>query len=288
MAAVFITHAQGYFEEQGLDVELVPLHATATSIPALARGQLDVLPGPMSPSLFNAIHRGAPIRIVSDKGSFTKDGCSHNAFIVSPEVARAEGKIALKRASWGREPFMQFAAERAVEHLGYDVDEIDLTFVPNAARYDAVVSGRLDGGLIGEPRLTHFRRQGGAVWAETNEVLPGHQISVYAFGPRLLEEDPELGRRVSIALLKGVRQYNRGKTPENLRILAEALDWDLALLQDVCWPPMRDDGLINAESIREFQEWALERGDLDAVLPAERYWAPSFVEHARSVLDAAR
>lgn len=287
MAPMFVADAAGFFEEQGLEVELVPMRSAATSIPALTQGQLDVVPGPMSPSFFNAIYRGAGIRLVGDKGSYSVDSCSPTAFVVSPALGAQTEKVLPKRASWGREPFSEFRVERVLAHFGFDIADVEQHHVPLATRYEAVVAGRLDGAHLSEPFLGRFRSEGGHVWIDLNEVVPGHQFSVFAFGPRLLEEDRELGRRVAIALLRGLRRFNLGKTPENVEILSEALGWERELLEGACWPTMRDDGRINFESIDEFQRWSLQKGDLDALLQPAEYADSTFMAHARRTLDGA-
>lgn len=288
MSPMVIAEAEGYFEEQGIDVELVTMRSAATSIPALSQGRMDVLPGPMSPSLFNAVSRGAGIRLVADKGSYLLEGCSSIAFVVSPQIAAMDTKILPRRIGWGREPFSTFRIERMLQHFGFDLEGVEHHSVPMAARYDAVSAGRLDAAQISEPFLGRFINEGGTIWVEPREVLPGHQYSVFAFGPRLLEEDRELGQRVTVALLKGIRAFNRGKTERNVDIMVDAIGWERALVEEACWPQMRADGGINIESIGEFQEWAFARGELDVIVPPSDYMDTTFVLHAREQLEGRR
>lgn len=287
IAPVFIAHAEGFFEELGIDAELVRTDVAATAIPPLLQGRLDVLPGPLSPSFFNVITRGGRVRFVADKGMFSAQACSHQALVVSRKTIEEGEPVTLRRVGTAKEPFLQFFVERALSARGYDPDSIELVHVPPAAEYDGVVAGRLDGAMMGEPWLTRLRKTGGGVeWTPTNTFLDGYHYSVFVYGPRLLDEDPELGQRVAVALLNGVRRYNEGKTERNVQILVDALGHDPDELRDSCWPHMRDDGLIRPEGIMAFQEWAFERGDLDAVVGVEDFWDPRFVEHALSVLGA--
>jgi len=87
-----------------------------------------------------------------------------------------------------------------------------------------------------------------------------------------------------IAYLKGVRQYNLGKTARNLDIEASATRLDRDLLARTCWQPIRGDGRINVESVLDFQRWAVRRGALDALVPPESFWDPSFVDQANVAL----
>ena len=47
---------------------------------------------------------------------------------------------------------------------------------------------------------------------------------------------------------------------------------------------MREDGAIDTASLRDFQEWSKGRGELDEVLPLDRYWDPRFVDWANQAL----
>ncbi len=290
MAPVFITEAEGFFDEQRIDVELVGIQSPATAMPALLQGRLDVLPGALSPAFFNAVTRGGRVRLVADKGAFDSRKCAHQAFVVSTaSLERDPGHTALGRVGTAKEPFFQFFVERALIARGLDPADSEMFHVPQAAEYDALRAGRLDAAMVGEPWLTRIKKNGGGVvGSSTNELMDGYQYSVYLFGPRLLDEDPELGKRVAVALLKGVRAYNEGKTARNLEILGEALGHDPDELREICWPPMRRDGLVVAAGIRDFQEWAFSRGYLDAITVHEDYWDPRFVEHAWRVLDGER
>jgi NitT/TauT family transport system substrate-binding protein len=110
--------------------------------------------------------------------------------------------------------------------------------------------------------------------------MGGYTYSVISYGPTLLDESPEIGQRIATAHLKAMRIYNQGKTERNLEIVSNAMQLPIEDLRSICWPRMREDGLIDTTSLRVFQEWAKTRGQLDEVLSAAQYWDPRFVDHA--------
>lgn len=139
---------------------------------------------------------------------------------------------------------------------------------------------------ISEPWITRIVNGGHAeVWVESRELYPDFQLSVVLFGPNLLDENPELGERFMVAYLQAVRQYNEGKTERNIEILAEYSGIDADLLETMCWTPIRDDALINVQSILDMQAWVLEQDLLDEVLAEEDFWDSSFIEAANEMLD---
>jgi NitT/TauT family transport system substrate-binding protein len=286
LAPVFIALAEGLYAEQGLDVELVPIEGVASSVPLLLEGKLDVLPGPVSPGLFNAIHRGGRLRIVGDKGFYFGDDCAQTALVVSSALSRRGGRPT--RVSMTRETVLHRFVERALATRGVRAGDVEQVYIPAAAEYDAIVSGRLDAANMGEPWLSRAVVAGAVKWAGVNELMAGHTYSVISYGPTLLDGDPEAGRRLAVAHLKAMRVYNRGKTERNLEIVAGALGYTPGMLRDSCWPRMREDGLIDTLSLMDSQRWLQARGELDAILPADRYWDPRFVGWAKQELERSR
>jgi NitT/TauT family transport system substrate-binding protein len=285
MSPLLIAQAEGYFAEEGLDVDLVPIGSASTGLPALLQGRLDVLPGPVSAAFFNAIHRGGRLRLVADKGTFDGTDCSHNGLVLSTAATQGENPPEIQRLSTAGEHFLQFFVERALEANGYDPHEIEMLHVPQAAEYDALMTGGLDAAFVGEPWYTLLRDRGGRVIAPANELFDGYQYSVILYGPSLLDGDQAVGERFAVALLRGLRRYDEGKTERNLDALAEVMGQDRDELADLCWPSMGSDGFIDIPSLMEFQAWAVERGDQDAIVPPEAFWEPRFVELANQLLE---
>jgi ABC-type nitrate/sulfonate/bicarbonate transport system substrate-binding protein len=165
-----------------------------------------------------------------------------------------------------------------------DPAQVEQVVLPKAAEYDAIRSGTIDGAGMSEPWLSRALKDGAIEWSRVNQVMPGYQYSVIAYGPRLLDELPDVGRRVAVANLKAMRLYNRGKTPRNLAILAAAMGFEPSELRDICWPRMREDGMVDTTSLLDFQAWSHNRGEVDAIVPVERFWDPRFVNFANRAL----
>ena len=60
---LFIALERGYFAEEGLDVDMIPVRTD--QIPLQVTGELDFSNGGIEPSLFNAAVRGIGIKIVA-------------------------------------------------------------------------------------------------------------------------------------------------------------------------------------------------------------------------------
>ena len=121
------------------------------------------------------------------------------------------------------------------------------------------------------------------------QVGSGHCLEAYYLchedNIHLLKENPDAGRRFMTAYLKAARQYSQGKTERNVEIVAKYTQLDPSFLKRAAWPTMREGGGVNTDSLLDFQDWALKRKYLDKKIPADRFWDPRFVEHARKALN---
>src|SRR5919109_1571912 len=67
-APFYIAQEKGYFQQEGLTVDLIVLDSGAKVIAPLGTGELDVGSGALSVGFWNALVRGVKFRIVADRG----------------------------------------------------------------------------------------------------------------------------------------------------------------------------------------------------------------------------
>jgi NitT/TauT family transport system substrate-binding protein len=289
-APIAIAQAEGYFRSQGLDVEMVTLPESAGATPELIKGELDVVAGMVKIGDFNAIARGASLRLVADKGHFEDGPCVAAAFVARRDFAAGgspDRPERLRGARFASRPFsfVEYLLELQLGRMGLSLSDVKLLRLPEAMVGEAISGDSLDIGELTEPDLTRALKSGRcAVWKPVQEIYPGAQLAAIYFGPNLLERNREAGRRFMAAYLQGVRQYSQGKTARNVEIISKETGLDPDLVRATCWQPIRGDGKINVESVLDFQRWAVRRGALDAVVPAEKFWDPSFAEAAGRAL----
>lgn len=286
----FIAQEEGFFREQGLNIELVQFQRSQDAIPALVQGQLDVLGGSLSFGLLNAITRGANIRIVAEKGTYSTSGCTGNGLVARrdlvekgelKEAAHLKGKrIAVNPAS-----STGYLLDTLLQTVGLSLADVQTVEVADTVLPEALARGQLDLAFANEPFMTRLLQSGDAVlWQSSDAISPGLSYAFVSYGPNLLEKNPEVGQRFMNAYLKGVRQFMQGKTERNLEIMAKRTELERDLLMRVCWPTFITDGAMNLSRLTDFQTWANQRGYLDQVVPQDRLWDGRFIEAARRQL----
>jgi NitT/TauT family transport system substrate-binding protein len=290
-APFFIAEEEGYFAEQGLQIEFVRMDRNAPAAPPLAQGDLDVVAGVVTINTLNAIAHGTNIKYVADKGYLDATGCGTYTAIMARQSLMETGELGGPNQMQGRRIAVspagaaEYLVETVLDSAGLTINDIEMVKIPTSARSEALGDGTLDLAFAAEPETTRIVETGNAgIWMPGAQVLPDFQWAFILYGPNLLDENPDAGRQFMIAYLKAVRQYNQGKTERNLEILAEHTGLDRELLKKACWPALRDDGQINVQGVLDFQAWAVEKGYLDSPVTADQFWDPSFVEYANQVL----
>jgi len=287
----FIAQEEGYFRDQRLDVEFIRASTSFNILPLLVQGDLDVYSGTVNAGLLNAINRDAHIRLVADKGHF---GASRHAYsavmirrdLVESGVLNDPARIKGLRASHTPAGSSQYLFDVLLASVGLTVDDIHFHALPPVMEMEALANGAIDIVSAAEPWITRISDSGSAViWKTSPEVVPGFQQAVIVFGPALLEEKRDVGNRFMLAWLRAVRQYNQGKTEDNLRIAAAQTGLDVDLLKRMAWPLMRDDGRLHLQSVLDFQDWCVDKGFQDRPVPEENLYDSAFVEYANSALS---
>lgn len=289
----YIAIEEGYFEEQGIEVEVVNMTATEDVMPALSSGQVDVASGLISAGMLNAIARGAEVAITADKGYIDPDGCLSFTIVgrsglVDTDDLETADQLAGKTINVVPATWLEYYLGEVLATGDLGFDDINTVYVGSAAMVDALASEQVDATVDSEPWLSIFTSQGhGAILSSPQELLPNDSVAVQIYGPNLLNENRDLGVRFMAAYLKGVEQYAGGATERNVDIVAGFTELDRGLLESMCWPAINPTGEVVVDGVLGFQEFAVERGYLDEIVPADEFYDGSFIEDAGELMGAS-
>lgn len=287
-APLFFALEEGYYEEQGLDVEFIEM-TSADALIGLLTGDIDVVGGFVTPNALNAMHEGTVIKYVADKGFVDPDACVVNALTVSSETL-ASGKLD-DPSNW---PGLKVEAEEInitgymfsilAEQAGLTLDDFDLISLPPPVELSSILDGSIDISSSAEPWLMRALLGGAEIWKPARELIPNATFSVIGFGPSILENDPDLGKRFMVAYLKAANQLGEGKTERNMELMVKFTGLDEELLEQACWAHFAEGVRINTDSILAFQEYLFARGMLDAIVPAETFYDATFTDYAVDIV----
>jgi len=288
MAGLYTAVEGGYFTAAGLPVALQTLSSGMEVVPLVAAGKIDVGFFPANAAVFNAIAKGARIRMVAGR-EVLKPGCSDFGAIYGRPDVFPQGLTDLRQlkgkviATNGGLNINQFALDVLLDSVGLKLTDVSVKHMqPGDAitalrgkQIDALVAMHLYGPGIRE-RFPGWARHPGLVG-----LAPGFQYGYVYFGSRMLDLPVDVGGRFLAAYLRGTREYLGGKTPKFLDDVAKASGFEPEQTKNFCREVAVEDGSVITESLRFYNEWAVKRGHCEKMVSIEQMMDMRFLEYAR-------
>ena len=274
-APIMIADAEGFFREEGIELEFLPGMRSQESMVALVTGDIDVRPAPISAAFLSAIAQKAPIRAVADEGYFPAGGCAYFGIVLRKGLDTA-GSPRIQRMRTGTDGATRFISERLLTMRNIPIREIEAVNMPEGAMASSLEAGGIDAISATEPMLTRLTKIGRR-WLSAQDAAPDMQFGVIAFSSRLLNEDRELGVRFLRAYRRGIARFGEGKTPRNVAILAKRTHESEDIIREACWPSFRENSRIKWEGVETFQAWALANKLIEQTVTQSQVWDSSFL-----------
>jgi NitT/TauT family transport system substrate-binding protein len=263
-APFMIAQAEGYFRDEGLDVEFVTAMEPEDALVALITGDIDVRPGALHAAFFSAIAQGAKVRIAAGHGVLAAGSCTYFGLVLRPGLDTA-GKPPIRNLRTSMDGSTRYVVSRMLAQRGIAIDGIETVRLENGVLPMLLQDRSLDAAAVTEPALTRVA-DAGTLWMSAQDVMPGYQWSVLAFSDRLLTRDRDIGLRFLRAYHRAVQQFREGKTERNVAIVAEASGETPEHTRQACWPTFSADSRVNWNSIDDFQRWAVAQGFMESTV----------------------
>jgi NitT/TauT family transport system substrate-binding protein len=229
-APFFIGAEKGYFEEQGLQVELQSFNSGSTMIPVLSTGALDVGAGENGTALFNAINQNLDIRVVC--GMLAQpQGYAFVPFLVRKDLFDS-GVITSPADLKGRKVALnvergngEYTLVAVLEQGGLTLDDVEVVTLPFPEMPPAFTNQAIDAAVLPYPLAGQaISNDLAVVLVEGDEIFDNPQTAVLYYGQRLLKpENREVGIRFMVAYLDAVRdlQGDGWFNEENVAIISQ-------------------------------------------------------------------
>jgi NitT/TauT family transport system substrate-binding protein len=281
---VYIAADRGYFQEAGIDLELVRFGNSSEIIPALGTGQVDAASLGTNPALWNAIARGISLKMVLDKGTF-RPGWGDQALVIRKAVYDA-GRghtlddlrgLNVAMTPPGRGTASGCALGAGLQRAGLTLDALEISAINFPEMLAALANGAIDGAMLNEPFLARAQRQGTIVrTVELDEMYPNFTISSVIFSPALYNDRP-VAKGFVRAFIRAVRDYlaARAGTPQGLtwtdvvETMARYTGLDAASLLDLGPTGFNPNGLPNQDALLHCYQFFRAEGLIPAAVPEQ-------------------
>jgi NitT/TauT family transport system substrate-binding protein len=271
----YVAVERGYYQQEGLDVELVNFADASEMIPSLATDQVEVGGIGPNPATWNAVARGVRLKLVLDKGS-VRPGIGYTALVIRKDVydgGRGRGLTDLRglRVAFtppGKATTNAMPMAVGMERVGASIDDLVIEPLPFPDMISALANGSVDGAMIVEPFLSRVLRQGSAVRVMgLDEMYPDFPIGQVGFSSAFYANRPAAKALVR-AYVRAVRDYDNavaGRTGEADRaqideILSRNTRIDVATVHEMVPVGLNPNGRFNVEAVRHAYRWFREQG----------------------------
>lgn len=256
----------GYFEDAGLDVELVSSVGGLATVPAIEAGEIE-FGGVDVMGAISAVEQGVPIRYINIPAFIESDSPMEALMTDRDDIQGAEdlvGEQVAVNLSYNIEWVM---LRRWLEQEGVDPDEVDIVEVPFPDMLEAVRSGTIAAAGFAEPFVTIAEAQGlrniGYFWADVVDSIAASGI---VGDVEFMETYPETTRRFAEALERGIADV-AGDEALSRELLQEYAGMDPELADVVKLPRFNTE--LDLSSVEQWTEWARQENLTEGSLEGE-------------------
>jgi NitT/TauT family transport system substrate-binding protein len=216
---LWLAEERGFFDEEGVAVDLNLIEVSADRITAMQADRLDASATTIDTWTLFAAQGADLVQVLAVDESAGGDGIVAKQEITS--IADLAGKtIAVQSASTS-----QFLLANALDESGLSLDDVTLLDMSSGDAGAAFVAGQVDAAVTWQPWLANAREtEFGHLLLDTTET-PGLIVDTVAFRPQFVAENPEAVAAFVRAYYRAVEEIETNPDEANA-IMAESISME--------------------------------------------------------------
>jgi NitT/TauT family transport system substrate-binding protein len=272
----YIAQQEGYFEAQGLTVELTPVSSALERDQLMQAGEVDgMLNDLVSVGIFDA--KEGRVQVVSMGRIVYPDAPQFRILAAPGSDITSPADLAGVPIGISENSVIQYTTERLLEAEGLSPDQIVVESVPKIPeRFQLLMEGQLQAANLPDP-LAQGALEAGATLVIDDTSHPELGVSVLSFSADAIEGKPEAIRRFLAAWNQAVEALN--DDPEAYRaLLLENVQVPESIQDTYSIPPFPTNQVPTREQWDDVAAWLVEKGITDQPVPYERAVTDEFLE----------
>lgn len=273
---IFVGIDKGYFKAAGVDVAVTPFfNSSVDQLPALIRGDIDMMPILASPAFFNGYQNGIVLKLLASTSQTTQTSGYADVQVVMVRKDLWDSKAIRKlsdlrgRAIDGgtRSSALHAVALMLLQKAG--LTQADVKFTNKspgpADQFAALANKAVDVQLTTEPNATALQEKGVAVkWLTAADIAPWFQDSYLATTAAYVQPHRDTLQKFFNGYVRAIADVQRSKgklTPELIAILAKWSDSSPEVVTALGnLPYYGQNGAINVDTLKRLQAiWMSEK-----------------------------
>jgi len=269
---VVVAIKNGYFAQEGLEIDTSTSGGGAVGIPGLLGGAYDIVQSNTVSGLL-AFSQGLDVQVIAPGAKMLPQAPTTEMVGRRGEAYRTAADLEGKSIGVNNRNGIVWLYARAwVKARGGDPAKVSFREVPFPQMEDAVRRRNVDAAFMVEPFKSAAVKSPelAVVGSPFGEVQPGTDAGHYLTTGKFAAQNPELLRKFTRALRRGVEWYNANlSTKEAQQIVSEFTRLPPAVLQENVLPPMPLQ--VEVAQIRRTAELMRDHGMFAAVPDIDRY-----------------
>ncbi len=204
---ILVAQRQGYFTDEGIEVELIPFQSAVESQSAIQSGQLDgMITDTIVAILLN--NSGLDVKITSlTLGATPEEG--RFAIVAAPD-SNINSSVDLRGKTIGisNNSIIEYVTDSLLEEVGVDPSEVTKISVPKIpVRLEMLLNNQIDAITVPDPLVSFAEFRGSKIIIE-DTVNQNLSQAVVIMTPKALEEKSDTLKLFYVAYTKAVKDIN--------------------------------------------------------------------------------
>jgi NitT/TauT family transport system substrate-binding protein len=265
----------GYFDEAGVSVELVPVKSGQERDTLMQTGQVDgMLTDLLSPVLFNQM--GPSVKAVRTARKATTDSALFSLVAAPGSEAESPADLAGVKIGIAQNTVIEYLTDRMLEKAGLTPDQIvveEVSAIP--VRFELLMNGQLPAATLPDPLTSGAVAAGASVIVDDTSV-PELSETILAFSTIALDTNPDAVRRFLQAWEMAVAELNSNPEPYG-DLLIEVGRVPESIQGTFQMPPFAEASVPAPETLADVIEWAMGKDIVENDVPYEWMVDDSFL-----------
>jgi NitT/TauT family transport system substrate-binding protein len=270
-----IADQNGYFDQVGVKVELIPVKSAQERDTLMQTGQIDgMLTDLISPVLFNQDE--AQIKVVRSARRVYPDSPLFRVLAKPGSDITAPVDLTGIEIGIAQNTVIEYITDRMLENAGLAADQIsvqEVSAIP--VRFELLVNGEIPAATLPDP-LASGAIAAGAVPVVDDTSVPELSQSILTFSVAALENKPKAVRNFLLAWEMAVEELNANPVKYDDLLIEKGRIPD-SIQGSFQMPPFPQASVPTPGQLADVVSWALEKGIVDKDVPYERMVDDSYL-----------
>lgn len=267
-APFFLAEEKGYFEDAGVDVELVAKGGSSgETYQQVSTGNITAGGATWGAGLFNATKSGASISVIASVSRIPESGPNPSPLLASDasgitDAADLKGK---KIGIPGDGGFGIYSVALALESVGLSIADVELVNLSPGDIPAALANGSVEASWSIEPISSAVIAQGIGHELLDVDYQAGVELGAMVFNTEYVDKHPAAVTAFTAAYLKAVQELEDGgwQDPATQKIIAEYTDLPVETLTSIALTTQDPSGAIDWKDVARQEQFFRDRDALE-------------------------